>query len=65
MSIMIIFMTLNDINMFNYFLQIEIINVIALPLHVALHVALCLQPISFHYYILQDHSLANAHELTT
>ncbi len=30
--------------MFNYFIPIKIMDIIALPLHVALHATLCLQP---------------------
>jgi hypothetical protein len=32
----------------DYFVQIEIIDMIALPLHAALHVTLCLQPHGHH-----------------
>ncbi len=43
----------------NYFIPIEIIDIIALPLHAALHVVLCLQS-----YLLSLRDHPNAHGLT-
>ncbi len=57
-------MIINYISYVSHFNPMEIIDLIAPPPHVTLHVALsllCLQPYCFHY-ISQDHP--NAHKLT-